>query len=82
MTVYGVLDTINSNPEATSVVLIGLALLGLVPALLTAAGATALVYLLLSVAFGPANVPEVSCRGAGKGGWQVKSLHAQPQMCQ
>ncbi len=68
MTVYGVLDAITSHPEVTSVALIGLALLGLVPALLTAAGATALVYLLLSVAFGPANVPEVSGRGPGKRG--------------
>ncbi len=66
MTVYGVLDAITSNPEVTSVALIGLALLGLVPALLTAAGATALVYLLLSVVFGPANVPEVSGQGPGK----------------
>ncbi|EFJ48338.1 hypothetical protein VOLCADRAFT_104824 [Volvox carteri f. nagariensis] len=53
-----VLDCINSNPEVTSVVVIGLALFGLAPALLTALGATALVYALLSVSFGT-QLPEV-----------------------
>ncbi|GLC36848.1 hypothetical protein PLESTB_000776100 [Pleodorina starrii] len=53
-----VLDWVNSNPELTSVLVIGLALFGLAPALLTALGATALVYALLSVTFGT-QLPEV-----------------------
>ncbi|GLI67886.1 hypothetical protein VaNZ11_012177 [Volvox africanus] len=53
-----VLDWINSNPELTSILVIGLAIFGLAPAIFTAVGATALVYALLSVSFGT-QVPEV-----------------------
>ncbi|GIL90913.1 hypothetical protein Vretifemale_18618 [Volvox reticuliferus] len=53
-----VLDWINSNPELTSLLVIGLAILGLAPAIFTAMGATALVYALLSVSFGT-QLPEV-----------------------
>jgi hypothetical protein len=47
--ITSVLDWVNSNPELTSGIVIGLALFGLAPAILTALGATALVYALLSV---------------------------------
>lgn len=56
-----VLDWINTNPELTSILVIGLAVFGLAPAIITAVGATALVYALLSV--------RVSSRsGGGAGG--------------
>ncbi|GIL57696.1 hypothetical protein Vafri_12859 [Volvox africanus] len=53
-----VLDWMNSNPELTSILVIGLAVFGLAPAIFTAVGATALVYALLSVSFGT-QIPEV-----------------------
>ncbi|GFR50163.1 hypothetical protein Agub_g12328 [Astrephomene gubernaculifera] len=53
-----VLGWVNANPELTSVIVIGLALFGLAPALLAGFGATALIYALLSVSFGT-RLPEV-----------------------
>ncbi|KXZ44537.1 hypothetical protein GPECTOR_65g155 [Gonium pectorale] len=53
-----VLEWINAHPELTSLLALGLALFGLAPALLTAFGATALIYGLLSISFGT-QLPEV-----------------------
>ncbi|KAG2483653.1 hypothetical protein HYH03_017456 [Edaphochlamys debaryana] len=52
------LQVINDNPSIASVIIIGLAIFGLIPALTAAFGAAALVYCLLSLSFGT-QVPEV-----------------------
>ncbi|KAG2426892.1 hypothetical protein HXX76_012679 [Chlamydomonas incerta] len=53
-----VLDFVNDNPIVITIAIVGTAIAGLVPALLTATAATLLVYALLSVSFGT-SVPEV-----------------------